>query len=184
MQSLDSLKHPEVKQLLAAYGINGSCTDEESLRSILELATDIEYFAPMLTFARGFWGNTYVYHFNEANPWQGKWTGFSTHVLDLAYLFQNFNEFLSTSQRDIAIGFATDMVKFGNGIPPWPASTDENNGAQIYGPSGAQENEKSVHYTLYGSAKDTGRRWSIFEFADTIGLYELSCAWKRFLQGV
>lgn len=185
MQSLSTTIAPlAVAELLGAYDITDSCTNEEALHAILKLATDIEFFAPIFTFVRGFPGNKYVYHFNEVNPWQGKWTGSSTHVLDLAYLLQNFNQFLSTPQRRIAISFATDVVQFINGIPPWPAFTDESNGAQIYGPSGAQDDEKCIRYALHGSEKNTGRKMTIFEFSDTIGSYELSRAWNRFLQGI
>ena len=45
--------------------------------------------------------------------------GDTTHVLDVAFLFQNFNEFLPPAQKNVAVRFARCFIKFVNGEAPW-----------------------------------------------------------------
>jgi hypothetical protein len=52
--------------------------------------------------------------FKEPNTWEGPWRGFATHILDIAYLFQNINDHLTGAQRNVAIQFATDVITFAN----------------------------------------------------------------------
>lgn len=88
--------HPEAASaLLSAYNITPSTSDDEAVVSILRFATDISFYAPALAFAKG-WPQTkdnkiFLYHFNEGNPWEGRFKGEAGHILDVSYLFQNFN---------------------------------------------------------------------------------------------
>lgn len=36
----------------------------------------------------------YVFHFNEPNPWEGRFKGVAGHLTDTAFLFQNYEEYL------------------------------------------------------------------------------------------
>ena len=63
---------------------------------ILELANDLNFYIPTLTLNSNLSRHmkTYTYRFNEPNPWDGPWKGYTTHALDIVFLSQNFNEFL------------------------------------------------------------------------------------------
>ena len=70
---------------------------------------------------------------------RGFWIeGRATHILDLAYLFQNFREFMTAGQQKVGIAFAEDIFKFCHGISPWLAVTEGNFAgfsARVYGSS-------------------------------------------------
>ncbi|KAL4865049.1 hypothetical protein BDV12DRAFT_200513 [Aspergillus spectabilis] len=66
-------------------------------------------------------GQAFIYQFNEPNTWDGPWKGHANHILDVAYLFQNFNEHLSEAQRAAAVQSAKNVIAFCNGNPPWAA---------------------------------------------------------------
>lgn len=129
----------EAQRIIDTYGLADDTPDEEAILSVLNFITDIVFCAPVRAYARGWSGNAYVYHFNEGNPWEGPWKGRANHILDVAYLFQNFQEYLSPEQNRVAIEFAEDFFKFCHGVPVWPAVTpgETNAGfsARVYGPS-------------------------------------------------
>ncbi|KAL4755536.1 hypothetical protein BDW72DRAFT_189286 [Aspergillus terricola var. indicus] len=77
--------------------------DDDAYPAVLNYINDVLFFTPVLTFAQGWKGNAYVYYFNEGNPWEGQWKGRTNHILDLAYLFQNFREFLSPKQQAVGL---------------------------------------------------------------------------------
>ncbi|GIK05682.1 hypothetical protein Aspvir_009795 [Aspergillus viridinutans] len=127
------------QQTLNKYNITEDMTDDEAFPAILNYINDIAFFAPVLTFAKGWKNNVYVYHFNEGNPWDGPWKDRASHIIDLAYLFQNFREFMGPDQQQLAITFAEDFFKFCHGVKPWPAvaQNDVEAGftARVYGPA-------------------------------------------------
>jgi len=167
------------KKVLEAYNINADQSDKEGLYNILKFSNDISFFAPAIAFAQGWRGKSYVYHFNEPNPWDGEWKGEAGHVLDVAYLFQNYNEFLDEAQRQVAVTFAGDFIKFVNG--KWPATSfGTKEGAQIYGPSGKGFTSEFVEGI---ATEKTGRRYTIYELADEIGLDALAGVWSAFFTG-
>jgi hypothetical protein len=164
-------------KLLEAYGINPDLSDTDALYKILQFSTDISFFAPTITFAKGWPGKSYVYRFNEPNPWDGEWKGEAGHVFDCAYLFQNYNESLDTAQKDVAVRFAGDFIKFMNGKSAWaPFETKE--GAQVYGPS---ENGVSSEYVEGIASQKSGRRNTVYEL--DIPLDVLGAAWSAFFTG-
>ncbi|KOS36740.1 hypothetical protein ACN38_g12496 [Penicillium nordicum] len=126
-------------RILAAYGITEETSDSKALISVLDYFNDAMFCAPVLTFARGWNDNAHVYYFNEGNPWKGTWKGRATHILDLAYLFQNFRQFLTAGQQKVGNAFAEDIFKFCHGSSPWSAVTEDNFdkgfSARVYGPS-------------------------------------------------
>jgi hypothetical protein len=166
-------------KVLDAYGISPNLSDDEGLYKILKFSTDINFFAPAIAIARSWPGKSFVYHFNEPNPWDGAWKGKAGHVLDVAYLFQNYNEFLDEGQRRVAITFAGDFIKFMNGKSAW-APFGSKEGAQCYGPSG-----KGVisEYVEGVATEKSGRRNTIYELAENIGLDGLAGAWSPFFTG-
>ncbi|CAK7235009.1 hypothetical protein SCUCBS95973_009125 [Sporothrix curviconia] len=113
--------HPqEADKLLDLYvlGTSGTSDDDEAFVNILRFATDIGYRASAHTLASTFHGQTYLLQFAEPNPWDGPFKGYTTHVLDVAFFFQNYNDFLSSSQIVTAENFADDVIRFANEDAP------------------------------------------------------------------
>lgn len=168
--------HPqEAQRLLDVYKITEDTPDEKALSSILTFISDASFHAAALSFARGWNGNAYVYHFNEGNPWDGPYKDRANHILDTAYLFQNFREYLGPEQQAICTAIAEDFLKFCHGVAPWPAITpgDLNNGfsARVYGPSG-QGKMASVVNEAFGEG--SMRRGILFNCAFNVSLDELA----------
>ncbi|KAL5317254.1 hypothetical protein ACEPPN_014349 [Leptodophora sp. 'Broadleaf-Isolate-01'] len=167
------------EKLRQAYQITPDLPDDVALRNVLQFSTDIGFYATALAFAQGWPGKAHVYHFNEPNPWEGQWKGEANHVLDVAFLFQNYNEHLEPEQIAVAVKFAEDVIKFVNGACDWK-TFGEGEGARTYGPS----KDGICGDYVEGIAKDgSGRKNTIFELAKEIGLEPLSVAWGNFLTG-
>ncbi|KAJ5756743.1 hypothetical protein N7533_006286 [Penicillium manginii] len=165
----------EAQRILDEYNITQETPDDEAIYSVLNFITDISFHAPALTFALGWNGNAYVYHFNEGNPWDGPWKGRANHILDVAYLFQNFQECLSSEQNKVATSFAEDFFKFCHGVPAWPAITpgDISAGfsARVYGPS-HQGEITGVATKAFG--EESRRRSVVFDCASKVSLDRLA----------
>ncbi|GMF67025.1 unnamed protein product [Aspergillus oryzae] len=167
---------PDVAQrILSEYGISRGMSDDEALPAVLDYINDICFFAPVLTLTRGWRGNSHVYYFNEGNPWEGPWKGRATHILDVAYLTQNFQEFMTPSQQRVATAFAEDFFKFCHGIHPWPAVTDgdiaTNFTARVYGPSSEGHDSRLVSEPYKG---ESHRRSILFDCNHAVSLDELA----------
>lgn len=170
------------ESLLEGYGITKDIPDEEAVLRILRFASDIGFYAPALSLAGGWPGASYLYHFNELNPWDGPGKGEATHILDVAFLFQNYNQFLSAEQNASAQDFAKHLIEFINAKAPFPAYSSKDGGAQVYGGVSASPLGKSIFVTGKEAAL-YGRKDTIWKLADTIGLDKLSQVWDNFLAG-
>jgi hypothetical protein len=166
--------------VLEAYNIRCTTCDDEAMKHITDLATDVAYVAPALAYARSFPGKAYYYQFNEPNPWDGQFEGCSTHMLDAAFLFQNFNEYLSIEAQKVARALAQDFVKFANGLKPWDEFDRGIERVQTYGPSST-----NVVGIVENNGWGKGRRNMLWKLSDegTIDLDQLSIAWDMFLAG-
>ncbi|KNG84948.1 putative carboxylesterase [Aspergillus nomiae NRRL 13137] len=167
---------PDVAQrILGEYGIRKGMPDDEALPAVLNYVNDICFFAPVLTFIRGWRGNSHVYYFNEGNPWEGPWKGRATHILDVAYLTQNFQEFMTPSEQLVATTLAEDFFKFCHGTSPWPAVTNgditTNFTARVYGPSSEGHSVGQVSEPYKGESR---RRSILFDCNDAVSLDELA----------
>jgi hypothetical protein len=163
---------PTAQQLLEEYGVVEDMPDDEGFSRILNFINDVLFFAPVLSFAQGWAGNAYVYYFNEENPWDGPWRGRASHILDLAYLFQNYREFLTPAQQSVGTAFAEDIFKFCHGVAPWPAVAGIPDGfvARTYGPSRGQ----AVGQVEQPYGGGSLRRPIPFDYADKVSLDELA----------
>ncbi|OJJ88268.1 putative carboxylesterase [Aspergillus glaucus CBS 516.65] len=166
--------HPSIaQQILHKYNITPNQPDEEAFPAILNYLNDLLFFAPTLTLARGWPGAAYVYYFNEGNPWDGPWKNRASHILDVAYLFQNFREYLTPEQKSVGAAFAEDMFKYCHGIAPWPAikpgETTTGFTARTYGPSADNRIAGQVSKP-YG--EESQRRSVLFEY-DAVSLDDL-----------
>ncbi|OBT82647.1 hypothetical protein VE02_07942 [Pseudogymnoascus sp. 03VT05] len=177
------LTSSQAAKILSAYSITPSTPDAPALRAILRFATDIGFLAPTISLANGWPGAAYVYHFNEPNPWDGPWKGEASHILDVAFLFQNFSEFLEEEQKESARTFAADFIHFVNGKAPWQEWAP-GKGAKVYGPSVADEGVKCqwIAYADDRPTVESGRESTILQLAEEIPLDEMAAAWGAFLQ--
>lgn len=161
-------------RLLSAYGIVPDSADDEALFKILQVANDINFYIPsrLLASALSAEIETYQYRFNEPNPWDGPWKGHATHILDIAFLLQNFNEYLDDEQSSVAVSFAEDFVAFIHGSSPWTAGADV---AKVLGPKGKVE-------VVDDEPQKTGRRRVILELGEQVGFDVLNDAFNAFMR--
>lgn len=174
---------PQVTEtLLQSYGIVPEDTDNnvDNVNNVLHFANDIGFYAPVVAFAEG-WpvGRAHMFHFNEPNPWDGQFKGVASHILDVAFLFQNYNDYLDEEQRRAAETFAAHVLDFVVGKEPYPTYTPGKGGAMVYGPGGP-ERQRFVQST---KSEDYGRRSTIFELEKLASLDALSLAWDKFMAG-
>ncbi|KAH6995430.1 carboxylesteras-like protein [Ilyonectria destructans] len=121
------LQHYSLSELAA-----GNMTDDEAMFKILNFINDAAFSMPAAELAMRFPGNSFLYVFNEQNPWHGLFKGHASHILDIAFLFQNYNDALDESQRASAKVFGMDVIKFVNGEQPWAAFNSDQPGAAVY----------------------------------------------------
>ena len=164
--------------LLAAYNLHPNLDDEEGLLRVLQVANDLNFYIPTLALAESLGDDVkkYLYRFNTPNPWPGRWKGYATHILDLAFLLQNFNEFLDETQRALAEGFARDVIAFVNGGEPWKEWRDGDRVAKVLGPVERSEVVADV-------AERVGRRGVMLQLGEKVGLDRLSDAFSAFMKG-
>lgn len=178
IQAVDGPRQPAARRLLGHYGLlseGKQGVDVAAARiSILQLATDIKYFTAAKAYAESWPEDSWLYYFQEPNPWEGPNKGRSTHVQDVAYLFLNYRQFMDPEQIRVAEAFAADVITFAYGDAPWP-SFQAGGQMRIYGPSGTEEPSIStLHHHDAGPGRDIRALW------DEIGLDELSKGWNAY----
>ncbi|KAJ9488592.1 hypothetical protein VN97_g4689 [Penicillium thymicola] len=173
----------KAKEVLTAYTITEDIPGENALKRILRFASDISFFIPVLNYGHCWSGNAFMYCFNEPNPWDGPWKGYATHILDVSYLFQNYNEQLSEPQRAVASQFGRDLVAFSSGRAPWPVFKYETKDlyARVYGGQGPDTSGKVA--TVLAPHPHTERTGIISNLMQSIPADDLSRAWANFMAG-
>ncbi|OBS19979.1 hypothetical protein FPOA_11702 [Fusarium poae] len=130
--------HGKVKSLVALYKISTEDDDDESRIKIIQFATDLKYYATSKHYASSWPTQSWLYYFNESNPWEGPHQGRSAHCLDVAYLFLNYNSVMSDSQKETSEAFARDVIEFTNAGSPW--GEFHNSGEiKVYGTPGKSQ---------------------------------------------
>jgi carboxylesterase type B len=169
------LSEEVASKLLTGYGIDPSTEDDQAFEQVLQFGGDVSFYAGTFAFAHGLEENmpVYVYRFNEPNPWPGPWQGRSTHIHDLAFLFQNFSDFLSGAQNQLAEEFATDVLSFANNKEPWQNWTKSRKVAKVIATDGRGMKEDVP--------EQTGRRKFFVDLANEVGLDTLRGAFDRFM---
>lgn len=150
-----------ISELLKAYGADTSGTENrtESMTPVLNFMHDIGFYYPARSFVKA-WSKSntaLLYHFNSPNPWDGPWKGYATHVLDIAFVLQNYNKCLSPGQRACAERFAGDVIGFVNGDVPWRNWEYSAPAAMVYHAKEDGEKDESV-LVPNGDPKLTERR--------------------------
>ncbi|TVY80602.1 Lipase [Lachnellula suecica] len=175
-RSLDSTTR---KELLEEYDVtHPGDSPDAAINNVLHFAHDIGFYAPVVAIASGWPGKSYVFHFNEPNPWGGRFQGVAGHVLDVAFLFQNYNEFLDETQQSSAKAFGSHFIDFVAGLEPFPVYTAGEGGAMVYGPG--DEGQKFVKSKRNADYK---RRDTIFKLAKISDFDKLSACWDTFMGG-
>lgn len=137
--------------------------------SFLHFAHDVVQLAATRLIASRWPGPAYVFHFNEPNPWEGRFQGVASHLLDAAFLFQNYEEYLDGDQAESGRAFGRHLIDFVNGEEPFAAFSSGLGKVQVYGPGEPRSRQVD--------AKDlcaAGRRYHIFELAEDIRLDRLT----------
>ena len=162
-------------KVLDMYGISRATTDADALVPVLRFISEVKFCAAAHFYASSWPQDSYLYHFDELNPWHGPWQGYATHGLELAYLFQNYNEYLNADQKQVSRAMGADMIEFAYGRAPWARFRDQR-GFQVYGDS----SENIATWVPYGSEKD-GRTTRITKLRDEVGLDDCASAIEAFL---
>jgi carboxylesterase type B len=170
-------QHHLLDEIVHAYGLGKHVEEDEEegthenrdRNGFLCLIHDIMFYAPAEMIASA-WpaGRSYLYHFNEPNPWPGRWQGHASHLTDLAFLWQNYEEALAPASRQVSRHFSADLISFINGRAPWTAYRAAESSppmARIYGPS----DNGSVAGVAVARSGACGRRQCIWKFIDEIG---------------
>nr|OQO28971.1 hypothetical protein B0A51_03780 [Rachicladosporium sp. CCFEE 5018] len=162
-------------KLSNAYDLPAS--DDVAFVKILEVSNDLHFYGPTVAFAKLLSANSdvYVYRFNEPNTWPGTFQGRTTHIHDLVFLLQNFNEKLSDEQKDLAVEFACDVIHFTNGVEPWKPYQGEERLAKVLkaGDVKVVKDEPAL----------TERRSIVFEIAQEIGWDVYAEAFSKWFSG-
>lgn len=171
-------EHPiEVQEILDKYGISGTTLHTDAFTGVLNFLNDVVALAPVVYFARSWPGSVNAYYFNEGNPWDGAFKGQASHLLDQAFLFQNYREFLDERQQAVAVALAEDVFKFCHGIRPWPVADAVSDGVElprhnfpvrIYGASGSTQ--APAHVAARDDEDTTMRRRTVFDYSDRLSL--------------
>lgn len=119
IRKLLSSHHSAADRLLKCYGIVPELDDQDALLRVLTFGSDIGNQAAARVFAARFPQDAFVMEFAEPNPWDGPFKGHSTHILDISFLLQNYNDSLDNAQRAASEEFAKAVIAFVHGEKPW-----------------------------------------------------------------
>ncbi|KAH7161038.1 hypothetical protein EDB81DRAFT_643232, partial [Dactylonectria macrodidyma] len=168
-----------LQALLEAYNITTETPDDEALTNILQVLNDALFYTPVFTIAQSFPRRSFVYLFNEPNPWDGPSRGEAVHILDVAFLFQNFNEHLDAKQAESAREFGRDLIAFVNGQEPFPTHDAQAGGAKVYGPP----SKAGSAFVKSKDPADYGRRSANWQLSQAFGWDNLAFALSLFIAG-
>ncbi|KAF5962296.1 triacylglycerol lipase V [Fusarium bulbicola] len=173
MKTIPEEHHARMERLLNLYGIPEAEEDDKARVKILQFGTDLKYFATSRHYANFWPSQSWLYYFNESNPWDGPHKGRSAHCLDIAYLFLNYNHVMDDSQKKTATDFARDVITFTNLEEPW-AEFHASKDLRVYGALTKSKKSGNSLKTTAGPSEETQRLWS------EIGLDNLAQAWSAY----
>ena len=121
--------------------MSDSTPDDAAYLATLRFLNDIAFHQPTYAYANYFKGvekHVYVYHFASGNPWPGRWQGEASHIVDVAFLFQNYLSALSAPQRQIAEDMGDRFLAFVAGEQPFEPWTGTDGPRLLFGPDSVQ----------------------------------------------
>lgn len=122
----------DVGKLMQCYGIQRNTSDKDACVAILRVFTDLKFFQPAFSYASAWPGDAHLYHMAEPNPWDGPYNSGATHVQDMAFMLQNYNEKMTEDQRAVGKAFALDVLAFAYGKKPFPTIREARQ-IRVYG---------------------------------------------------
>ncbi|KAK5659821.1 hypothetical protein OQA88_1033 [Cercophora sp. LCS_1] len=183
---LDDINPTLVPTVIDGYGIDvdAIANTSESTKAVLGLATDICFGFGARAFAKA-WSETgnesFLYRFNVPNPWDGPWKGHATHILDIAFVLQNYRDFLGEGQRKSGERFTRDVITFVSGGAPWTKYRAEEPGAMVYDAKESGEADESKFVGKDG--EQSGRREVLLKLTGQGVLDKVMEAWEGFMKG-
>ncbi|KAK4683063.1 hypothetical protein QC764_121820 [Podospora pseudoanserina] len=186
--TLDPIDRELAPKIISGYGLNASATanSQESLKAVLDLATDICFGLGARTFVRS-WSQAgleaFLCHFNVPNPWDGPWKGHATHILDIVFVLQNYRELLPVGQQKAGDQQTEDAIAFIHGEAPWPAyKIGAQEGAMVYYAPEQGEEDQS-RFVSGEIPEETGRRDILQKLMKQEVLDKVMDAWDLFMKG-
>lgn len=162
----DAIDPSIASSIVKAYGIDVEATENtlQTIEPVLNFANDVLFALPAQSFSKA-WASSsvagteaFLCHFNCPNPWDGPWKAYSTHILDIAFVLNNYNGLLSSGQAECAQRYARDIISFVNGDSPWKAfSPGPETGAMVYY-AGETSTEDESKYVAGAAPEEVGRR--------------------------
>ncbi|TVY82959.1 Lipase, partial [Lachnellula suecica] len=110
-----SLTDAESEKVLYAYNLYGEPDAKRLYKGLMELGSELRFFLPGVEMRKGWGRKGFRYHFHQPNPVSGKWKGYASHELDLAYLLGDYNAFLPKGDCRLAKEMAGFWVGFAYG---------------------------------------------------------------------
>lgn len=164
-------------KLLALYQIKDDASDGDAFAAIVKMITDIVFYTPALRSAETFPGPSYVAHFNEPNPWEGPWKGQTNHILDIAYLWGNYDGKYSSQSAKVANALAETVISYTWQKDDLPDFHDAEK-VTVFGPS----DNKIIKVVTSAQDMATQREHQILNLgADMGGLDAIRAAIDQFL---
>jgi len=154
-----NLPEDAATKLLSLYGISPDLSDSDALDRVLDIHSTVGFYAPAIVYSKAFQGRSYLIHFDEKNPFPGPVYGRASHGLDVAYLFQNFNDHLEPAGVLAAKEFGTRLIAFITGKPTWKKYDSEGT-ALVIGDGQAKE---------ISFAEFDGRKRAVWEVINEVG---------------
>ncbi|KAK4199004.1 putative carboxylesterase [Triangularia verruculosa] len=186
--TLDPVDPALAPTIVSGYGLDTAATvnSQESLKACLDLATGICFGLGARTFVRS-WSQAgleaFLYHFNVPNPWDGPWKGYAAHILDIAFVLQNYQEKLPAGQQKAAKKQTEDAISFIYGEVPWPAyKIGAQEGAMVYF-AREQSSEDESRYVPGEITEETGRRDILQKIMTQEVFDKVMDAWDLFMKG-
>lgn len=186
-KALDPIDPGLVSKVIELYGIDSSATSNSDLstQSVLRLGNDITFAIPAEVCAQTLsnaGAEVFLYNFHCPNPWDGRWKGYANHVLDIAFALGNYDAFLSLGQMQSACRFATNIIEFTNGMPPWRAlNNNEGPETMVYyaAADGATDESKSIRFE---DSTRSATRTRLIELVGKDRLDKVLDGWTMFME--
>jgi carboxylesterase type B len=158
------LNQDNAAKFKAFYGIDDNTSDSRAIGVITAFVTDIAFYAPSINIAKEWPGATSVGHFNERNPWEGPYQGKTNHLLDIAFVWGNYNQSYRSENWTVARALAENLISFTNEKDDLKNFKDSGL-VTVYGPSDEKISSREVEW----ESKDTERNTGIFKLSELVG---------------
>ena len=146
------------------YGLRSDTPDHTAIEIITRFISAIAFYVPSLKIAEAWPGSVAVGHFNERNPWDGQHKGMTNHLLDIAFVWGNYNQSYIRANWTVARALAENLVSFVSEKDDLP-NFQQTSRVTVYGPS---EENISSHQVPWDS-NEVQREFEIFELGDAAG---------------